>query len=88
MWQKLLFAALIEARSCERFRLLSEGLKEEALRSFYREFMISEAGHYRLFIELANEYVGTEKVKKRWTEWLEFEANVMKQLELSGKRMH
>ena len=50
--------------------------------------MISEAGHYRLFIELANEYVGTEKVKKRWTEWLEFEANVMKQLELSGKRMH
>jgi len=88
MLEKLLFAALIEARSCERFRLLSENLKDDDLKFFYREFMISEAGHYRLFIELANEYVGAEKVKMRWAEWLQFEADVMKELELSGKRMH
>lgn len=88
MLEKLLFAALIEARSCERFRLLSEGLKEPELRVFYREFMISEAGHFTLFLELANEYCGAEKVRARWKEWLNFEANVMKEIGLSGKRMH
>ncbi len=86
--EKLLMSALIEARSCERFRLLSEGLKDENLREFYREFMISEAGHYRLFIDLANEYIGKEKVKQRWEEWLEFEAALMAKLEVKGERMH
>ncbi|MFN0276402.1 MAG: tRNA-(ms[2]io[6]A)-hydroxylase [Chitinophagales bacterium] len=86
--EKLLMAALIEARSCERFRLLSENLAEEKLREFYREFMISEAGHYRLFIDLANEYVGKEEVKERWNEWLDFEGELMNKLKLRGERMH
>lgn len=85
---KVLVAALIEARSCERFRLLSEGLEDPELRAFYREFMISEAGHYRLFIDLAKEYCPEEKVKTRWSEWLNIEADIMKGLELRGTRMH
>lgn len=86
--EKLLMSALIEARSCERFRLLSEGLEDVHLQKFYREFMISEAGHYRMFIDLANAYLGKDVVKKRWQEWLEFEAELIHQLELDGKRMH
>ncbi|WP_143307484.1 tRNA-(ms[2]io[6]A)-hydroxylase [Chitinophaga vietnamensis] len=84
----LLIFALIEARSCERFRLLSEGLKDEYLREFYRKFMISEAGHYRLFIDLANEYFPEEKVKDRWQEWLRMEAEILKNIEVRGDRMH
>jgi len=86
--EKLLMCALIEARSCERFRLLSEGLEDAALRSFYHEFMVSEAGHYTLFIELANTYCGKEKVKIRWQQWLDYEAEVMKKMELSGSNIH
>jgi tRNA 2-(methylsulfanyl)-N6-isopentenyladenosine37 hydroxylase len=86
--EKLLMAALIEARSCERFRLLSEGLEDEGLKKFYHEFMISEAGHYTMFIELANQYCGKEMVKKRWQEWLDEEAKIMAALELKGERMH
>lgn len=86
--EKLLMAALIEARSCERFRLLSENLAEKKLREFYREFMVSEAGHYRLFIELANTYSGQNKVKARWNEWLEFESALMKKLQPRGERIH
>lgn len=85
---QLLMAALIEARSCERFRLLSEGLEEERMRSFYREFMISEAGHYRLFLDLAITYCGKERVKERWQQWLDFEAGVMRELEITGNRIH
>ncbi|MBC8046810.1 MAG: tRNA-(ms[2]io[6]A)-hydroxylase [Fimbriimonadaceae bacterium] len=86
--EKLLMAALIEARSCERFKLLSEGLEDENLKEFYREFMISEAGHYRLFIDLANEYLGKEKVKTRWEEWLKFEGDLIGKMKLKGERMH
>ena len=86
--EKLLMAALIEARSCERFRLLSEGLEDVYLREFYHEFMVSEAGHYRLFIGLANEFSSKEKVKQRWQEWLEFEEQLMNKLEVSGEKMH
>lgn len=86
--EKLLMAALIEARSCERFRLLSEGLNDEHLQKFYREFMISEAGHYRMFIDLANTYVGKEQTKKRWNEWLDFEAEVMQQIAMDGRHIH
>ncbi|MFZ1635767.1 MAG: tRNA-(ms[2]io[6]A)-hydroxylase [Chitinophagales bacterium] len=86
--EKLLMCALIEARSCERFRLLSEGLQDADLRSFYHEFMVSEAGHYTLFIELANTYCGKEKVKIRWQQWLDYEAEVMKKMELSGSNIH
>jgi tRNA 2-(methylsulfanyl)-N6-isopentenyladenosine37 hydroxylase len=85
---KLLIFALIEARSAERFRLLSEGLEDAYLREFYRKFMISEAGHYRLFIDLANEYIPEDKVRKRWQEWLEMEAKIMENLEVRGDRMH
>ena len=86
--EKLLMAALIEARSCERFRLLSEGLADEEMRNFYHEFMVSEAGHYKMFISLANNYTHPDKVKKRWHEWLEFEAKEKKNMQLSGERIH
>jgi tRNA-(ms[2]io[6]A)-hydroxylase len=86
--EKLLFSALIEARSCERFKRLSEGLPDEYLRNFYRRFMESEAGHYTLFIQLAETYMPVEKVKARWKEWLEYEAEVMAKLEVRGDRIH
>src|SRR5687767_7818812 len=85
---QLLTMALIEARSCERFKRLSEGLQDEYLRNFYRRFMESEAGHYTLFIELAETYVDKEKVRKRWAEWLEYEADVIGHLEVRGDRIH
>lgn len=85
---KLLFCALIEARSCERFKRLSEGLTDEYLQKFYRRFMESEAGHYRTFIDLAREYVNEDLVWKRWQEWLDYEAQVMLNLELRGDRIH
>lgn len=85
---KLLLCALIEARSCERFKRLSEGLDDEYLRQFYRRFMESEAGHYTLFIELAETYIEKDKVRKRWKEWLEYEAGVMQSLDVRGDRMH
>jgi len=85
---QLLTMAKIEARSCERFKRLSEGLPDEYLRNFYRRFMESEAGHYTLFIQLAETYMPAEKVKARWKEWLEYEANVMAGLEVRGDRIH
>lgn len=85
---KLLICALIEARSCERFKRLSEGLDDDYLRQFYRRFMESEAGHYTLFIELAETYIDKDKVRRRWEEWLQYEAEVMKRLEVRGDRMH
>lgn len=85
---QLLTMALIEARSCERFKRLSEGLNDDYLRNFYRRFMESEAGHYTLFIELAENYCDKEKVRSRWREWLEFEAEVIRKLEVRGDRIH
>jgi tRNA-(ms[2]io[6]A)-hydroxylase len=85
---KLLISALIEARSCERFKRLSEGMEDEYFRNFYRKFMESEAGHYTLFIELAAHYIPRDTVRKRWKEWLEYEATVIKSLELRGDRIH
>ena len=85
---KLLTMAMIEARSCERFKRLSEGLNDAYLAKFYRRFMESEAGHYTLFIELAEEYVDKEKVRTRWAEWLAHEEVIMKELELRGDRIH
>lgn len=85
---QLLFMAMIEARSCERFKMLSEGLDDEYMRKFYRRFMESEAGHYTLFIELAETYIEKSKVRKRWKQWLDYEARVMKDLELRGDRIH
>ena len=74
---RLLLFALIEARSCERFKRLSEGLEDAYLRQFYRRFMESEAGHYHLFIDLAETYIDKETVRRRWKEWLEYEAGVI-----------
>jgi len=85
---KLLIFALIEARSCERFKRLSEGLGDDYLRQFYRRFMESEAGHYHLFIELAETYVEKDTVRQRWKEWLEYEEGVMRDLEVRGDRIH
>ena len=84
----LLTMALIEARSCERFKRLSEGLQDEYMRNFYRKFMESEAGHYTLFITLAETYLPKEKVRARWKEWLTYEAEVIKNLEVRGDRVH
>lgn len=86
--EKLLIAALIEARSCERFRTLSLNIADESLQKFYHNFMVAEAGHYRMFIDLAERYSSKEKVKQRWQEYLEGEAEIMKQLELRGDRVH
>ncbi|HWJ92366.1 MAG TPA: tRNA-(ms[2]io[6]A)-hydroxylase [Flavisolibacter sp.] len=85
---QLLMMAMIEARSCERFKRLSEGLEDAYLRKFYRRFMESEAGHYALFIDLAETYIEKEKVQKRWKEWLDYEASVMSGLDMRGDRIH
>tara|TARA_B100001287_G_C22628542_1_gene503860 strand:+ start:227 stop:808 length:582 start_codon:yes stop_codon:yes gene_type:complete len=85
---KLLTNALIEARSCERFKLLSEKLSDPYFKKFYHSFMVSEAGHYRLFMDLAKIYKSDLYVKKRWEEFLIFEKKIMTQLELRGDRMH
>ncbi len=84
----MLTMALIEARSCERFKRLSEGLNDEYMQKFYRRFMESEAGHYTLFIELAETYVDKEKVRNRWAEWLQYETDIIKNLEVRGDRIH
>lgn len=75
--ERLLFAAMIEARSCERFKVLSENIKDEKLAKFYRDLMESEAGHYTTFIGFARKYAEKINVEKRWNEWLEFEATVI-----------
>lgn len=86
--ERLLTCALIEARSCERFRLLSLHIADDELKNFYHKFMVSEAGHYRLFIDLAKTYGDPELVKMRWKEYLLYEADIMKRLQLRGDRMH
>lgn len=86
--EKLIVFALIEARSCERFRLLSLYVNDEQLRTFYYKFMVAEAGHYRLMIDLAAQYVPREQVDDRWKEYLQYEAEVMQHLEVKGDRMH
>jgi len=87
--EKLLFSAMIEARSCERFKVLSQYISDEDLSSFYRNLMVSEAGHYKLFLELAIEVSGDkDKTMERWQEWLDFEGEIMASLELRGDRVH
>lgn len=75
--ERMLFAAMVEARSCERFRLLSEELEDPELRVFYRELMESEARHYTMFLNFAKKYATTINVDKRWKEFLSFEASLM-----------
>ena len=75
---RMLFAAMIEARSCERFRVLTENIKDEELKTFYKDLMISEAGHYTTFIGFARQLGDVEKVNQRWEEWLDYEAEIIK----------
>lgn len=77
---RLLYAALIEARSCERFRLLSENLKDPVLANFYRKLMISEANHYSMFLKFAREYGNKAEVNKKWRDLLTYEAKIMRTL--------
>ncbi|NIJ46517.1 tRNA-(ms[2]io[6]A)-hydroxylase [Wenyingzhuangia heitensis] len=77
---RLLYAALIEARSCERFRLLSENLEDQELAKFYRDLMVSEANHYTLFLNFARQYGDRTEVDEKWQALLEYEATLMKNL--------
>lgn len=77
---RLLYAALIEARSCERFRLLSQELEDKKLAEFYRKLMISEANHYTMFLKFARQYGQRDLVDQKWNSLLEFEAQIMKDL--------
>lgn len=88
LMEKLLVNALIEARSCERFRLLWKNIQDKELANFYYELMVSEASHYKNFLQLAKEYMPEEDVMKRWKELLEQEAQIMKNLEPREDRMH
>ena len=75
--ERMLFSAMIEARSCERFKVLSQNIQDEELAVFYRELMESEAGHYTTFITYARKYGTGIDVEKRWREWIEFEASII-----------
>jgi len=86
--EQLLLNALIEARSCERFKLLSTHIQDKELKKFYYELMVSEAGHFVTFIELARSYQEEEKVNARWQEWLIFEASVLAEIGVRADRMH
>ena len=88
LMDKLLINAMIEARSCERFKILWKNLADEELKAFYYDLMASEAGHYVTFIKLAKEYMPEEVVKARWAEFLEIEANIIQNLEVRPDRMH
>ena len=85
---QMLIMALIEARSCERFKRLSEGLTDDYMRRFYRRFMESEAGHYTLFITLAEHYLDKIIVRTRWAEWLAYEKELMESEEVRGDKIH
>jgi tRNA-(ms[2]io[6]A)-hydroxylase len=85
---KLLFSAMIEARSCERFKLLSKEINDEELREFYKRLMVSEAGHYKLFLDLAISISGEDLVERRWQQWIAYEAEVIEKIDLRGDRMH
>lgn len=86
--EKLLMCALIEARSCERFRLLWKELSDPELRQFYYELMVSEAGHYKNFITLAKEYADEKTVEARWRLFLKVEGEIMSSLKPRGDRIH
>ncbi len=77
---RLLYAALIEARSCERFKLLSEELEDQELSKFYRDLMVSEANHYTMFLNFARQYGDRKEVDQKWQELLDYEAEIMKNL--------
>lgn len=75
---RLLFGAMIEARSCERFKVLSENINDEDLKVFYHDLMISEANHYTVFLSFARKYTLTEDIDARWEQWLEYEGEIIR----------
>ncbi|MCX8482009.1 MAG: tRNA-(ms[2]io[6]A)-hydroxylase [Crocinitomicaceae bacterium] len=75
--ERLLFAAMIEARSCERFKVLSENIQDPELAQFYRDLMISEAGHYTTFLNFAKKYQENTNVETRWKEWIAYESSII-----------
>ena len=75
--ERLLFAAMIEARSCERFKVLSENIQDPELAQFYRDLMISEAGHYTTFLNFAKKYQENTNVDSRWKEWIAYESSII-----------
>ncbi len=77
MIDRLLFAAMIEARSCERFKVLSENIQDQELSKFYRELMISEANHYTTFLNFARKYGERDYVDNRWKEWIAYEESII-----------
>ena len=85
---RLLFSAMIEARSCERFKVLSENIKDKRMADFYHGFMVSEAGHYRLFMDIARIYFDPNRVKDRWQIYLAIEEDVINRLSPRGDRVH
>ena len=88
LMDRLLINALIEARSCERFKLLHQHIEDPGLKNFYYELMVSEAGHYRTLLDLAKLYNNPETVKNRWEEMLVAEAEIMASLEIRADRVH
>jgi len=86
--ERLLVFALIEARSAERFRLLSLEISDDNLKEFYRGFMLAEAEHYKMFLRLAKKHGGEEKVAARWQEYLQEEVKILASIETRGDRMH
>lgn len=86
--EKLLLNGLIEARSCERFRALWKNVEDPDLAAFYYELMVSEAGHYKMFLHLAMEYMDEEAVMRRWRQWLSAEAEIIRHLGVHGDRIH
>lgn len=84
MVHRLLYAALIEARSCERFKLLSEQLEDKELRLFYKKLMISEANHYTMFLNFARKYGDRQEVDQKWQDLLNYEAKIMASLSKDG----
>ncbi len=86
--ERLLTMALIEARSCERFRLLSLEIAGEEMRDFYHKFMVSEAGHYRMFLSLAKRHGEPDAVQARWHEYLDHERELLATIEVRGDRIH
>jgi tRNA-(ms[2]io[6]A)-hydroxylase len=88
LMEKLLMNALIEARSCERFKILWKNIPDKELSKFYYELMVSEAGHYKNFLQLAREYFDAQAVAARWKELLEQEAEILRNFSVRGDRMH
>lgn len=77
---RLLTAAIIEARGCERFGLVAQFHSDSAICQFYQRISDSEVKHRRLFIDLAAEYFSTKTVAERLNELLDIEARIAESL--------